>query len=124
MLILAEGAQDLGQAGERLAADHLLSRGYRILARRYRTRYGEVDLIASSRGTLVFVEVKTRRSGLYGPPGESVGPRKRVRLARAAAHYLASAEPPEATTRFDVIAIDWRDSGPVLEHIEDAFRLD
>ena len=122
---MPSGTEALGAAGERLAADHLLSHGYRILERRYRTRYGEVDLIASIGGTLVFLEVKTRRGVRFGSPVESVSRRKRERMARAAAHYLASDRRPESTVRFDVIGILWPDDGRVaLDHIEDAFRLD
>lgn len=122
---MSSATEELGAAGERLAADHLQSRGYRILERRYRTRLGEVDLIASAGDTLVFLEVKTRRGDRFGSPLESVNARKRERLARAAAQYLATGRRSETTVRFDVIGIVWPDRGrPVLDHVEDAFRLD
>jgi len=117
-------AQQLGMDAEDLAARFLVSKGYRILQRRYRTRSGEVDLIAASGdGTLVFVEVKARRSTEFGAPAEAVHTAKQTRLGKVAAEYISSHPPGDAPCRFDVIAILWRGGPqPVLEHLEDAFR--
>lgn len=113
----------LGDQGEALAAGHLEASGYTILARGYRTRRGEIDLIASRRGVLVFVEVKTRRGERFAAPAESVDRGKRLRLARAAAHYLAASGAAAASCRFDVIAVTCPEGGGVrVDHIEDAFR--
>src|SRR6476619_124064 len=80
-----------GELGEKIAEEHLQHRGYSILARNFRTRYGELDLIAADRRTLVFCEVKTRltgsRAGPYGPL-DAIGPRKRDRLRRMARQWL------------------------------------
>ncbi len=118
--------QDLGRDGEELAAKHLLGKGYRILARRYRTRYGEIDLVAEHRDTLVFVEVKMRSGAGFGPPQEAVHPGKQARIARAAASFLQQRAMEQATgpvCRFDVVAVLRGPEGaPVVEHIEDAFR--
>ena len=78
----------LGAQGESIAAAHLEASGLKITARNFRTRYGEIDLIAEDGDTLVFVEVKTRRGGTFGTPEEAVTARKRQHLAMAAAIYL------------------------------------
>ena len=111
-----------GREGEALAARHLEARGYRILARGYRTRFGELDLIAASGSLLVFVEVKTRRGDAFGPPAAAVHPAKQARLVRLAAHFLAARGAHDSPCRFDVIAVTLGGRAPVLEHIEDAFR--
>jgi len=116
---------DTGREGEAIAERHLAARGYTILARRYRTRRGEVDLIARQGEAIVFVEVKTRTSEAFGGPFASMRHRQRARMAAAAARFLA--ENPRlsgAVCRFDAIAIRLgRGETPVVEHVEDAFRL-
>lgn len=114
---------DTGPEGERLAAEHLAGKGYRLLARRYRGGGGEIDLVAEQGGELVFVEVKASRSGVpLGAPEERVQGEKRARLVRAARHYLARHGPGREGCRFDVIAVRLGDDGPRLDHLEDAFR--
>src|SRR4051812_41358778 len=81
-----------GELGERIAEEHLAHRGFSIVARNFRTRYGELDLIAADDGALVFCEVKTRVAGSRGGPAgplDAIGPRKRDRLRRMAAQWLA-----------------------------------
>jgi len=94
-----------GAAAETLAADFLAGRGVEIIARNYRCRGGEIDLIARDRDTLVFVEVRLRSSAKFGGAAASITATKRRRLARAAGHYLAKLgrEPP---CRFDAILLD------------------
>jgi putative endonuclease len=116
----------LGAAGERLAAAHLQRLGYVILERNHRTRWGELDLIAHARGTLVFVEVKTRRSSARaGSPFEAVGPRKQAQVRRMAAGWLARVRdrPHADDLRFDVIGVTVDGSGALvaLEHREGVF---
>ncbi len=118
-----------GLDGERLAARHLTSRGYRILATRYRAPGGELDLVAESpEGILVFVEVKARAAAHLSPPLESVHSLKQRRIATAAQHYLAAFNRHESVCRFDVISLVWPPPGgrtaPRLDHVIDAFRLD
>jgi putative endonuclease len=119
-----------GQTGERIAAEHLTHRGYSIVARNFRTRYGELDLIAADSRALVFCEVKTRIAGTRaGPDGpfDAIGPRKRDRLRRMAAQWLAETAPdtrPRAPEiRFDAIGVILSPGGRLLalEHLEDAF---
>ena len=110
----------LGDRGEREAARFLRRRGLRVLAQGYRTARGEIDLIARERDTLVFVEVKTRRSGT---PAEAVTAEKQRRLTLAALHFLRRHGLLEQACRFDVVAIVWPDDRgtPAIEHIRDAF---
>ncbi len=118
----------VGARGERLAADHLEALGYQVMERNFRTRFGELDLVARRGRFLVFCEVKTRLAadpaGSFGPLS-SVGPRKRAQLRRIAAQWLheRSGGPGTASTRFDAIGITLDRAGRVLslEHVEDAF---
>lgn len=98
--------QALGKSGEELAVAELRRRGYAILARRYRTRHGEIDIIAEDRGAVVFVEVKARVTGEYGGAAAAVTPLKQRRLTAMAVHYLAIRRWLDRPCRFDVVAID------------------
>ena len=111
----------LGNRGEREAARFLRKRGYRILVRGYRTRRGEIDLIARDGDTLVFVEVKTRRTG---QPAEAVTPEKQRRLALAGLEFVKKYGLRGQRARFDVIAIVWPDDRrpPTIEHFRHAFE--
>ena len=119
--------QELGRLGEEMAAAHLESLGFSISDRRFRTRLGEIDIVARRPGQVLFVEVKVRRQGRFGTPAEAVHPGKQARLARVAAQWLAARLPSlreaEPECRFDVIAIREEPPGHLrLEHITDAFR--
>lgn len=116
-------AKILGNRGERLAARHLRRQGFRILARQYRTAWGEVDLVALDGNVIVFVEVKTRRSDAAGIPAEAVTFEKQKHLTRAALAYLKRFNRLEQTARFDVVSILWPEGSrePVIEHIRNAF---
>jgi putative endonuclease len=98
--------QQLGKSGEETAAAELERRGYAVLARRYRTRYGEIDIVASHDGTIVFVEVKARATAEFGTAAEAVTVRKQRRLAAMAVDYLARNQLTDRPCRFDVVAID------------------
>jgi len=112
----------LGQRGEALAARYLRRRGYKILARGERLFPGELDLVALDRDTIVFVEVKTRRSADAGHPAEAVTSAKQRRLTRLAVTFLKRHGLLEHPARFDVVAITWPDRGrPTIEHFESAF---
>ena len=116
--------------GERAAERHLASRGYRIVERNFRTRYGELDLVAADARCIVFCEVKTRVAGSHaGPPGplDAVGPRKRRRLRRLAGEWLRdrppASRPRRDRLRFDAVGVTVAPDGRVLEleHVVDAF---
>lgn len=117
-------AGSLGADGEQLAARYLQKLGYRILARGHRQRLGELDLIALDGSMLVFVEVKTWRSGASGDPSEAVDARKQERLTRAALIYLKRRKLLEHAARFDVVSIVWGtgDSKPQIRHFVNAFE--
>lgn len=96
----------IGDAGEDLAARHLEGLGWRVLARNWRGRSGELDLVAEDGATVVFVEVKARASRSHGLPEEAVDARKRARLARAALEFLRARGLGDRPARFDVAAVE------------------
>jgi putative endonuclease len=117
--------QHLGALGERLAAEHLGRRGFVIVERNFRTRWGELDLIAFDGRTLAFCEVKTRRTGGPGAPLDAIGARKRTQVRKMAGRWLSERrERPRAEViRFDAIGVLLDGSGRLisLEHLEGAF---
>lgn len=129
----ALGTRSLGRLGEQLAANHLARRGFAILQRNYRTRWGEIDIVAFDGHTLVFCEVKSRRSGRVGTrsgpaasgPFESLHPRKRAQVRRMATSWMREQfeRPFAAELRFDAIGVtlDRRGALVRLEHLEGAF---
>lgn len=113
----------LGRRGEALAARYLKRRGCKILARGDRLYPGELDLVALDHGTVVFVEVKTRRSADAGHPAEAVGPAKQRRLTRLAVTFLKRHGLLEHPARFDIVAVTWPEGErPTIEHFENAFE--
>lgn len=111
----------LGQAGEDLAAEYLLAHGYRLLARNYRCRLGELDLVAVEQGEIVFVEVKARSSRRYGTAAEAVSAVKQARMLRVAERFLQERGLADSACRFDVVAVDASTAPPRLELIRGAF---
>ena len=117
----------LGRHGEEIACRYLRSKGYVILEKNFRSRYGELDIIARQGGVITFVEVKTRRNRRFGEPFEAVTLRKQERVRRMASAWLMTQRDESAHAeriyRFDVISIVLADDGGMktLEHIEDAF---
>jgi putative endonuclease len=95
----------LGISGEDLACRELERRGYAVLARRYRTRFGEIDIVCRDGPTIVFVEVKARTSDRFGEPAEAVTLHKQIKVAAMAEDYLARRHLQGAPCRFDVVAI-------------------
>jgi putative endonuclease len=115
------GGPHRGESGEDLACEHLRGRGMRVLARNFRCRSGEIDIVADDRGTVVFVEVKERRGDSHGSAVEAVTLEKRRRVVRAARVYAATHGLSESPVRFDVLAIDWGPEGPRVRHDAGAF---
>jgi putative endonuclease len=120
----------LGALGERLAADHLRRAGYRIVERNFRTRFGELDIVAAGDRCLVFCEVKTRVRGRNGgfDALDSIGHDKRRRVRAMAAQWLVerrpeTGQPCAPELRFDAIGVNVSPSGRLLslDHLEDAF---
>jgi putative endonuclease len=117
---------ELGRLGEQLAAEHLVRRGFEIIERNYRTRWGELDIVAFDGRTLAFCEVKTRRLSAPGTsPLEAVRTVKRVRVRKMAGSWLSERtdRPYADTLRFDAIGVTFDRSGRLLslEHLEGAF---
>lgn len=112
-----------GNKGERLAARFLRRKGFKILARQYATRWGEIDLIALDGETIVFVEVKSRRSEAAGHPVEAITYDKQKKLTRMALAYLKRHGLLENSARFDVVAVLWPDGAKRAEvqHYQNAF---
>ena len=114
----------LGQRGEDLAVQHLAARDYIVRERNWRCTAGELDIVAEQDGTLIFVEVRTRRGDRLGTPEESITPAKRARLIGAAQTYLDEHAEADRDWRIDVVAIDIGPHGEVVrcEVIENAIE--
>ena len=113
--------QRLGDLGEKAAEDLLAAGGYRIVARKHRCPRGEVDLVAERGELLVFVEVRTRATSLFGGPEETVGASKQKRVVHAARDFLARWRGPPRDARFDVVAVVDSPAGARLQHFPGAF---
>lgn len=112
--------QQLGRWGEQAAASYLQARGYTIEAQNLRSEHGEIDLLASKDGQLIFVEVKTRRSMRFGHPEEAVTAAKQAHLIATAQAYMQS-QPAQRQWRIDVISVFQPAAGPPdIVHIENA----
>jgi putative endonuclease len=122
---MSQARISLGKSGEDLACRELEGRGYAIIARRYRVRGGELDVIARDGQTIVFVEVKTRASRMFGEAAEAVTQLKQLRMTRLAEEYLVRHHLADCPCRFDVVSIhfdaDGRSGTPAIEVIQDAF---
>lgn len=117
-----KGGSTLGRRGEDLAVAFLRQRGYRIIECNFRTRLGEIDIVADDSGTLVFVEVKSRSTTMFGYPAEAVTATKQRQLSKVALEYLAGLNRPDVPARFDVVAI-LMGKKPEIELIRNAFEL-
>ena len=116
--------QSLGRWGEGVAAEYLAQRGYEILERNFRTPYGEIDLVTTHEGAIIFVEVKTRTSKAFGWPEESVTEGKQAHLLDAAEAYLQSIPEFEGDWRVDVLAVEKIHGGrePLITHFENVIN--
>jgi len=111
--------QKIGNWGETLAIEYLKERGYFIIARNYRSPFGEIDVVAEKNGFTSFIEVKTRTSGSLGPPEIAVTPRKQEHMFAAAEYYAA--EHAIENWQIDVIAIEGKpNTQPMITHFENA----
>jgi putative endonuclease len=115
--------QALGKRGEDLACAELEKRGYVIVDRRFRTRCGELDIVARDGGVLVFIEVKARSGSNFGTPFESVTWKKQQRLSQMAASYLCVKRLAGAACRFDVVSILEDRGTQTIELVKGAFDM-
>jgi putative endonuclease len=109
-----------GQQGEEIAADFLIKRGHRLVARNWRCQTGELDIVTLHGNTLVFVEVRTRRGSRFGAPEESITPAKQARLINLAHAFLQASAPPHQAWRIDVVAVVLRSGPAQVNHLENA----
>ena len=116
--------QSLGKRGEDLACAELEKLGYVIVDRRFRTRCGEIDIVARDGGVLVFVEVRARSGSRFGTPFESVTWQKRQRISRMAASYLCAKRMAGTACRFDVVAVVEQQGTPTVELVKGAFDME
>ncbi len=114
--------KSLGNLSEELAVAHLKKNGYKIIKTNYRTRVGEIDIVAQGDGYIVFVEVKARKSQKYGLPQEAVTQVKQRVIRKVASAFLQENSLQDVPVRFDVMAITFSaDKKPHIEHIPFAF---
>jgi putative endonuclease len=118
-----DGRRELGRRGEELADAFVRALGYRIVARNFRCRAGEIDLVALDGDTIVFVEVRSRSGSRLGTPLESVDGRKQGRVARVARYFLAAHGWHERAARFDVVGVRFDREPPAVEHVRAAFDV-
>jgi putative endonuclease len=122
MTLPPEGRRAQGDAAEERACRHLDRSGFTIVERNYRTKGGEIDIVARKGDVLVFVEVRSREVPGFGTPEETVTPAKRRRIVVAARQYLSKVPPSSwREARFDVIAIEGSGEAAVLRHYPAAF---
>jgi putative endonuclease len=116
-----DGRGELGRQGEAVAEAFLRARAYTIVARNFRCRAGEIDLVALDGRVVVFVEVRSRRGTRAGTPLESVDVRKRAQVARVAEHFVATRGWHDREARFDVVGVRFDSDPPRVEHVRNAF---
>ena len=123
-----QAAGELGKKGEDVAAKYLNDKGFKVLALNARFRTGEIDIVASKKGELHFVEVKSRKSVVFAAPSEFVTRSKINKILSAAQIFLSSDETGKkfrsAPCHFDVISVNYSKSPPAIEFIPDAFEAD
>lgn len=115
----------LGKSGEEIAARYLKENGYKIIARNYKTRLGEIDIVASDNGRFAFIEVKTRRSDSHGLPAEAVSGFKQRQIAKAAISFLKENKLLDRSARFDVVSVLYTgEDNPKVDLVKNAFELE
>lgn len=114
----------LGRSAEDTAADLLRRNGYKILARNYKTKLGEIDIIAKDKDILAFVEVKARHTERFGAPAAAVIKQKQRQIAKSALVFLKENKLLNKKARFDVVSVSYANDEPKLDLIKDAFVLD
>ncbi|HDY68305.1 MAG TPA: YraN family protein [Candidatus Scalindua sp.] len=123
---IQEGPKKLWIKGENLAKKFLKKNGYKILKRNYVSKNGEIDIVAYDRGTIAFVEVKTRLSESFGPPELAITNKKRSKIIRTSLNYLITNKIEEMDYRFDVVSILFKkdSNNPNIELLKSAFTAD
>lgn len=121
--VIMEPRKQMGITGETVALEYLQKRGYRLVRRNFVCKAGEIDLIMHKDDMLVFVEVRSRKSNLYGEPSETVNRKKQDKIRKTAAYFLYTNPSFERYyCRFDVISIVWQEDTAAVEWLPDAFQ--
>ena len=120
---MLNASQQFGRLGEAIAVRHLKQNGYRILARNYRNRFGEIDIVARQGETIVFVEVKARSSARFGSAAAAVDRIKQQKISKVALGYLKQMRQMDHKARFDVVCVGTGADNPRVEIIPNAFAL-
>ena len=115
--------QTYGRESESIAVKQLKKQGYKIVEQNYRSKLGEIDIIAKDKKTLVFVEVKARRSDRYGSPKWAITPKKKRQMSKVALYYLKVTKQTNVKARFDVVTICSSKNKPQIDIIKNAFEL-
>lgn len=116
--------KELGRLGENIAAAYLKENGCRILEMNFTAKYGEIDIIAQEKNTLLFVEVKTRKNSLYGTAAQAVNYKKQRKIILTASAYMSLHENTVSNCRFDIIEIYYNNSSSYkVNHLKGAFEL-
>ncbi len=117
----AQKNRSTGREGEQLAAEYLAHQGLKIIMRNYRYDRGEIDLVCADGNELVFVEVKTRSSDVFGNPEESVTESKQEQLRKLAEGYCQEFHLDDTIYRFDIVTVRKKEGTRIVEHLKDAF---
>ena len=120
---MTDRKQKIGKMGESIAVRYLKKQGYRIVEQNYRSKVGEIDIIAREKQSLVFVEVKTRSSGSFGSPKWAITPKKQKAISMAALYYLKMTNQNDVDARFDVVSILLQGEDTQIELVRNAFDL-
>jgi putative endonuclease len=123
VLTVPDARKSFGDRAEEFAANFLKENGYKIICRNYKTRLGEVDIIAQDNDTVCFIEVKARKSGRFGTGAESVSALKQRQVSKAALIFLKEKRLLNNKARFDVVSLDYSSGKAEAELIKNAFEL-
>lgn len=115
--------QNIGRRGEDIAAGYLEHQGYQIITRNFRTRLGEIDIIAKDQSSIVFIEVKSKTGMGFGTPASAVTLKKQRQISKVALFYLTEHGLGDSPARFDVVSVQFSGSSSEVELITDAFEL-
>jgi len=115
--------QKFGKQSESIAVSYLKKHGYKIIEQNYRTKLGEIDIIAKEKDTIAFIEVKARRSAHFGNPKWAVTPKKQRKISMVALLYLKTTGQSSAKARFDVVSVISSHDNQKIEIIKNAFEL-
>lgn len=110
---------EIGKYGEKLAAEFLVKKGYKIIETNYKySRYGEIDIIAADKGELCFIEVKTRRNNRFGGPMEAITKDKLLKIYSCIKNYTSKTNLKFKRARIDAISVELNEDGPKIVHIK------